>query len=331
MTYESLKQSLIKEANQKNIPLTVEFELTKNCNLRCKMCYLEGKYDYKIIELESWKKIILDACNSGMMYCLFTGGEVFTFKEFQKLYEYTYDLGVRVNIFTNGTLIDLEKINYLKKRKPECVYISIYGINDHEYKNLTQSNNGFTNVSNAIQLLKDNDINVALRILPIKEIYEKIDDILNFIYKVDVPLSYASFVANNLSYKNRLSAKEFIIFEEKIRKYFKDNISCEQNSFKSDKFYCNAGKSSVFFNHEGYLIPCSMYDAMRVKYNGNFLNNFRQLKEKMDKIEGCSDCLSCSIKDYCLQCPSKRYLEGCITSCSKYLKELALIRKSKGK
>ena len=65
-------------------PLTLQFELTQNCNLKCKHCYNASgvkKYEDKMTP-ENWKtfaRYIVD--NGGVFQCILSGGEPLLLKE----------------------------------------------------------------------------------------------------------------------------------------------------------------------------------------------------------------------------------------------------------
>lgn len=80
----------------------------------CKFCYVSNSLYRNDEELgtNEWKDIIRQAHDNGMFRCNFTGGEVLTRNDFCELYAYTYDLGVRICILSNGMAFNEKIIDF---------------------------------------------------------------------------------------------------------------------------------------------------------------------------------------------------------------------------
>ena len=103
-----------------------------------------------------------EARDSGMLYLLLTGGEPFLRKDFREIYQGLYDLGIIIEINSNGTLIDEQTVAWLREVPPQRINITLYGASDVTYGRLCRNPKGFTQVSRAIRLLKEARINVRL-------------------------------------------------------------------------------------------------------------------------------------------------------------------------
>lgn len=113
-------------------PLRVLFlETTKNCNLRCKHCYVTDCQKPKNNEQLTYAEIIRiinEANKLGVMEIQLTGGEFFMIPQAWEILE---ELGRRLipcSIFTNGTLLPDRVLEYLKGAPGGLIfYISIDG------------------------------------------------------------------------------------------------------------------------------------------------------------------------------------------------------------
>ena len=112
----SFNRYLDSKARQNNIPLTGQFELTPLCNFSCKMCYvhldacqLNGR---SLLPVETWKDLMHQAWEAGMMHVTLSGGECLTYPGFDELYLYLQSLGCDVSILTNGYLLDDKRIEF---------------------------------------------------------------------------------------------------------------------------------------------------------------------------------------------------------------------------
>ena len=82
---------------------SIKLELNTACTLNCKMCYIEQ--EQKELTTEQWKNVFERAVSEGLMFALFTGGEAMLRDDFVELYEHLFDLGVKITVFSNGSII----------------------------------------------------------------------------------------------------------------------------------------------------------------------------------------------------------------------------------
>ncbi len=331
MTYSQAKNQLILQAAKQHIPLVGEFELTPQCNLSCTMCYVREAKPQKLLSTKEWLRIIREAKEAGMLFCLFTGGEIFLRSDFQELYETTYDLGIRITLFTNGTLITDKVVQMLKRRPPEVIAITMYGVNSAMYQVITGHAEGFLQVEAGIKKLQDAKIPLIVRTIAIREIYQNLDLVLDYFKTHHFSVSYSLYVGprrcdlvNHPT--NRLTPEELIDYDQRFQTTY--GIKTTLNR---DECYmglsCVAGKSSFFVSWEGMMMPCAMLTSPRVKIS-DFDSTWKEFQLETAKIPLCDEYSNCPVKQTCMQCAAKRYLEGGFTSCNTYLKELATLMRS---
>jgi MoaA/NifB/PqqE/SkfB family radical SAM enzyme len=114
----------------------VVWNITRQCNLRCKHCYAQALSKKTSDELTTREgKILLDDLSSyGAPVILFSGGEPLMRPDLPELAEYAVAKGMRAVISTNGTLITRELAKTLKTIGLSYVGISLDGlavVNDH--------------------------------------------------------------------------------------------------------------------------------------------------------------------------------------------------------
>lgn len=328
MTFENLRKKLVNDAAKINIPIAGEFELTPYCNLKCKMCYVREDFLQKELSTKEWINIIKQARDNGMMFCLFTGGEIFLRKDFIEIYETTYDLGVITSLYTNGTLITEEIIEVFKKRPPESISITLYGGNNETYYKVTGDNKGFDKVKKGIKLLKAADIRLAVRTIPIYEIYQDINAIFDFVQEENLVIKFGLYVGpcrDLCKEVERLTPKELIHYENMYQERFHITLNGEYKH-SNNGFQCVSGKAAYFITWDGYMTPCAMLNTPKIKVTGNLADAWINFQREIKNISKCLQCDHCKYHDECIQCPAKRYLEGSFSECSSYLEEIARLR-----
>ena len=139
--FSELSHYLDAKAREKGVPLSGQFELTPLCNLDCKMCYVhltpEQMGGQSPLPAAVWKALIRQAWDAGMLTATLTGGECLAYPGCEELYLYLHSLGCEVNLLTNGTLLDAERIRFLQAHMPARLRITLYGWNDDVYERVT--------------------------------------------------------------------------------------------------------------------------------------------------------------------------------------------------
>lgn len=124
-------ERLQKAAFKKCIPITVTFEITLRCNLRCVHCY---NFDRtrplpkgRELEPEEIRGIIDQLREAGCLYLTFTGGEALAHPRIFEFVSYAAGRNCVVGVKTNGTTLDDETARMLAEAGAARVDISLYG------------------------------------------------------------------------------------------------------------------------------------------------------------------------------------------------------------
>lgn len=114
-----------------DMPLTLQFELTTNCNLKCRHCYNmsnERVYD-RTMTVENWLKVVDDViANGGIFQAIMSGGEPLLLGDgLLQIMDKLHDDGTSFVIISNGMLMDEKMVLKLKKYRFYWTQISIDG------------------------------------------------------------------------------------------------------------------------------------------------------------------------------------------------------------
>lgn len=168
--------------------------MTDRCNLKCIHCY-RFKHNSKIeLSTLQWKNVILQYSllkNRGE-FITFSGGEVSLRNDFKEILSYSYSLGLKSIILTNGVIWHKKDYKVIAKFAHE-IQVSLDGINELQNDNI-RGNGTFKKVINSLKIianqaqLSNPDLRIALAMtfmpqdLPIIE--EKIIDFRNKIIEL---------------------------------------------------------------------------------------------------------------------------------------------------
>ena len=83
---------------------TMRIVLTTQCNYKCKYCFAEGEKDkdYRILDIEQIKKVILIGKEFGINNIKLTGGEPLLYPYLEDLLKYIREIGIPyIDLTTN--------------------------------------------------------------------------------------------------------------------------------------------------------------------------------------------------------------------------------------
>ncbi len=165
----------------------IVWNVTRNCNLRCVHCYSQSDgMDYHgEMTTEEGKKMLSDLGHFGVPVILFSGGEPLVRKDLFELGKYARDLGMRVVVSTNGTMINSRVAGELKGIGVSYVGVSLDGIGD--------TNDSFRGVKGAfdralkgIRHCKESGIKVGLRFTINKRNVDDVPGIFDLMENEDI-------------------------------------------------------------------------------------------------------------------------------------------------
>lgn len=164
---EAVETSLF-TAGFSKLPILSELALTYNCNLKCRFCYAgcnctsNPAGSDKELSLAGFKNIIKTIYMEAKVPSIsFTGGEPTLRPELLiKCVAYSSELGMRVNLISNGTLISPELAAKLKAAGLDSVQISIEGVTAETHDKIVQSQGAFAKSIAAVKIFKALGIHV---------------------------------------------------------------------------------------------------------------------------------------------------------------------------
>jgi MoaA/NifB/PqqE/SkfB family radical SAM enzyme len=114
------------------------YELNLGCNYDCEHCYL-GLKQFSGLEWPEREQLLHTIQASGVLWLQLTGGEPMIDKLFPETYRMAHDLGMLVEILTNGSRLAAPKhLALLTRRRPHRITLSLYGATAESYDGLTR-------------------------------------------------------------------------------------------------------------------------------------------------------------------------------------------------
>ena len=115
---KELSVDIVNNKNHLSAPLTVLWDITYACNLKCKHCLTSAGDRLKDeLSLEEVKEIIDQIVDMKVFNICFLGGEPLMRNDFLEILEYATKSNIGITFSTNGSLINNEVIRKLERLK----------------------------------------------------------------------------------------------------------------------------------------------------------------------------------------------------------------------
>src|SRR5437588_689002 len=116
---------MISKALRRNIPLSVQLDLTYRCNERCVHCYLDHD-DHGEMTTAEIRDLLDQMAEAGVFYLTISGGEILMRMDFFEILEYARKLMFCVKLKTNAFMIGEKEAARIRDLSVQSVQISIY-------------------------------------------------------------------------------------------------------------------------------------------------------------------------------------------------------------
>lgn len=330
-----LTRLIYSKASGMKIPVSGTFELSPVCNFACQMCYVRktqkevNAHHRPMVTLEQWLEIARDAKEKGMLFLLLTGGEPFLWPGFWELYEELIKMGFLVSINTNGSLINDEAIEKLKKLPPKRLNITLYGASDETYEALCGAKNMFRKVDETITKLKEAGIMMKINCSLTPSNVKDMEAIINYTKEKDLILEMASYMfppirrdADCIGENHRFTPEDYGKYQlqsyrlqygeeqyQKMLNKIKEKVVPPPGLDEScwdpidGKIRCRAGKAAFWVTWDGYLTPCGMMPEPKIDmYQQTFSESWDELVKISEKVSLSGVCNTCPDKELCHTC-----------------------------
>ena len=328
-------QNVRNEAAENRIPIHGHFELTPQCNLDCKMCYVHLNKDQmhgkKELSLQHWIQIIDQAIDAGMIFASLSGGECLTYPFFDELYLYLKKRGILISVLTNGVLLE-EKLPLFIEHPPAFIQVSIYGWDEDSYENVT-GKRLHSKVNNAIKKAHNAKLPVSVAVTASRYL-PSVYNVVRQYYEMNIGVAVNRWIMapNDSTGRNRdeikLSVEEMVEISKEILmatdKAVPPEFAGEIPAIKHSKsrepqagIRCAAGRSDFSINWKGEMSLCvSLPDITGFPLIDGFAEAWTMTVKAADAFLMPVECDDCNYSSVCKHCPAYHLLSGKVGHCS---------------
>ena len=315
----------------------LDIELTERCDNNCIHCSINISEDdtrkNRELNTDTWKKIIREAADLGVLSIRFTGGEPLLREDFSQLYLYTRKLGIKVILFTNARKITPGLARLFSRIPPlEKIEVSVYGMRESTYERISRVPGSYEESKAGIELLRESGVPFLVKGIRLPDTADDSDEFKSWadsLPDMHEPPSYSMFFElrerRDSETKNRLISSLRMDPEEGVNVLsgtpgYHHSLEefCGRFCFPPgpDLFPCGAGLSGSVDPY-GFIHPCLTlkadslsYDLRRGSLKDALGNHFpEKLRITATNPDYLRRCARCFLHGLCQQCPAKAWSE----------------------
>jgi radical SAM protein with 4Fe4S-binding SPASM domain len=303
-------------------PLVVKWEVTKRCNLRCAHCYASaGSIASNDLSTEEALALIDRLSELEVMNIVFTGGEPFIRRDFQRLIDETEKHAICIDILTNGTMITEYFSQFLARVVPHSVQVSLDGATAETHDKFRGLKGSFDATVRGIENL----VNAGVRVTVAATFHKGNIGELNKLVQLAYRLGAKGFLFGFIFPIGRgLSAFDTLALDRAEQRLVWDSLVRESSTrgLGSDFFVqvdealgtiqgkdlnpptCRAGRIMITIGANGDMIPCPMlfdYKLGNVRTDDlqEIWENSPRLRYLRDHSNLKGPCAECRLRDRC--------------------------------
>ncbi|MQY15154.1 Coenzyme PQQ synthesis protein E [Streptomyces sp. RB5] len=141
------------------------WEINLGCDYDCEFCYL-GEKKFAGLPWDGKARLLEMLRDAGVLWLQITGGEALIDRDFPAAYEYAHQLGMMVQVSTNGSRLHTRPILELFGRlRPYRLTISVYGASPETYEAVTRNRGSFARFTRGLAAARDAGLPVRLNVV----------------------------------------------------------------------------------------------------------------------------------------------------------------------
>jgi radical SAM protein with 4Fe4S-binding SPASM domain len=321
---KGLLEEMTEKALARNIPLSVQLDLTYRCNERCVHCYLDH-HDHGEMTTAEIKHLLDQMAEAGVFILTLSGGEIFLRKDFFELLEYARrQLLFCVKLKTNAILIREQEAARIRDLGVESIQISIYSHRPEIHDAITLVPGSLKRSLEAIRFLKSQGLRVIIANVLMVQNLQDYRGVRALGEELGVECTLDPTITPMMD--GDRSVMRLGIDQNSLHEVFRDKelvgdveefcaiaAPADENSLAA--LPCSAGHTTCYVSPYGDVFPCVQFPLPTGNIRKQrFIDIWRHSDEMNDvrsiRIKDLTTCTSCSHVSSCSRCPGLAYQEG---------------------
>jgi radical SAM protein with 4Fe4S-binding SPASM domain len=271
-------------------------------------------------------RLLDEIADLGVLWLLFTGGEIFARKDFLEIYAHAKRKGFLITLFTNGILISEKIADFLAEYPPFAVEITLYGRTRKTYEALTGIPGSYDRCLRGIEFLRQRGLPLKLKTVPTTINKHEVLAMKQYAEELGVEFKFDSLVNPRIDCSQsplavRLSPEEVVALDlhspgmaGEYRELAQRDLGCASGAEIGDTVYsCGGGVKSFAVDPFGRMSVCvlSQQESFDLR-TGTVKDGWEKflLSVRNRKRTRISKCIRCKLQSLCSMCPANGELEN---------------------
>lgn len=297
---------------------SIELEISNPCNEKCVHCYRHHKNVQKgFLSFKQAKSVLEQAKALGAGLVTITGGEALLNSEWKEIVKIADNLGLRINLFTNGTLLKDEDAEFLTTVKNlKEVQFSLYALDENVHDLITGLKGSCAKTKNAIKTLVAKKVPVFVSYPVMKQNKTAVTDVMKWCDDNNINSCADIFIFGSSDYQgknldNRLSFDDIndffeLTMQDNARLSYVWGSRSTETDYSKILFYSGM-TNKLLVSGDGTIYPMiGFYQKIghiETDTLADVYNNTKILQQaRKIFVDDIAECKNCAEKDYCHFC-----------------------------
>lgn len=269
------------------------YELNMGCNYDCKHCYL-GLKEFSGLDWPAREQVLGVMRDAGVLWLEITGGEPTIDPLFADTYSRAFDLGMMIEVLTNGSRLHNPAIlDLLTSRPPHRVTLSVYGATEESYDGLTQRRGSYRAFMKGLNAAHEAGVSLDLSIVVTRDNAHEIDSM------------HAIAESRGIKYRDYTNMSPTIYGGAESLPSQSPRHLTKPRPFTG----CDAGHTSFHVDPHGRASICKIGREPSIALTGDGIEGLHRLGGIADQLlrrqGGCSGCTLSAMCGTCMPLAAK--------------------------
>jgi radical SAM protein with 4Fe4S-binding SPASM domain len=326
--YGPRSRAFMERTVRERVPITGGIELTHRCNLACLHCYVnlapnDREAQRREMTTDEVKRVLDELADAGTLWLTFTGGEPLLRSDFVEIYNYAFDKGFLLTVYSNATLITNRIIDVWRERPPRLIDITQYGFTPETYDHVTDAGAQYDRFERGLQRLRAAGITVGLKTVAMRANVHEVARMAQHARDNGISFRFDAVISPRIDggrkpLAQRLSPSEVAAVEhaDEVRHALEVEFCTGHEGWipaEDSQYHCGAGLASFVIDPYGKLHVCELsrrpgWDVLKHGFREGFDKAFPRVRaQKREHMNGCGTCPTIIA---CSNCVGMAELEG---------------------
>jgi radical SAM protein with 4Fe4S-binding SPASM domain len=319
-----LLEQMTEKALARNIPLSVQLDLTYRCNERCVHCYLDHE-DHGEMTTAEIKHLLDEMADAGVFILTLSGGEIFLRKDFFEILEYARrERQFCVKLKTNALMIREREAARIRDIGVESIQISIYSHRPEVHDAITLVAGSLQRSLAAARFLKSQGLRVIFANVLMVQNLQDYQGVRALAEELGVECTLDPTITPMMD--GDRSVLSLGIKQEALRQVFRDQalvgdvdqfctIAAPADENALSALPCSAGHTACYVSPYGDVFPCVQFplptgNVRKDRFLDIWRHSERMKEVRSIRLKDLTTCTSCSHVGSCTRCPGLAFMEG---------------------